>query len=223
MICRCVCFAYNRNVMIGSIQRRAHQIGHAGIHADVIAVGMLEMPHSADEITVRSCDATAAFQINLQLGMPLGNQTLFVGFSDAFTYNFKVDALLFRTIGNADAAAEIDEFKGDTKGGLKLGDKVEVAYEKIEDKVQATYYKVEGAVVDAYQKVEDTVVGAYKTVETNVVEAYEKIEDKAEVLLDKLEDKAEDWKEKAEDLKDQLEDKVEELKDKLEDKFKKEE
>ena len=99
--------------MIGSVKRRTHQIGHARVKSGVEAVGVLDVPDARDEIAVRSGDAASALHIKLKRLQALGDDDLVVPFFDAFADALKAHRLLIGTIGNADAAADIDEFELD--------------------------------------------------------------------------------------------------------------
>ena len=64
-----VLLAEDGDVVVGAVERRPHEVGHAGVHAHVVAVGVLEVQDARDEAPVRPCNDAAALEAETDVGM----------------------------------------------------------------------------------------------------------------------------------------------------------
>lgn len=122
VVLRCICFAEDSNVVVGTIHPRTHEVGHAGIGTDVVSVDVLVMDGFRDEEAIRASHHAAAFEGDA--GIFKACHFFFEELLRTFAEAFEVDWILFRTIGDADAAAEVDEGDGDPFFSLNLIRKV---------------------------------------------------------------------------------------------------
>ena len=122
VVLRCICFAEDSNVVVGTIHPRTHEVSHAGIGTDVVSVDVLVMDGFRDEETIRAGHHAAAFEGDA--GIFKACHLFFEELLRTFAEAFEVDRILFRTIGDADAAAEVDEGDGDAFFSLDLIRKV---------------------------------------------------------------------------------------------------
>ena len=60
--------AQDGDVVVGAVEGRAHEVGHAGVEADVVAVGVLEVADGGDEVARGAGDATAALEAEGHVG-----------------------------------------------------------------------------------------------------------------------------------------------------------
>ncbi len=103
-------FSQHRDVVVRAVHARPHQIGHAGVDADVLFVSALVVYRLGDEVAIRSGDTAAVFHENLQR-MQLGRHDDFpIRLLDPAADQAEVDRFLAGSVGDADAAAEVDEF-----------------------------------------------------------------------------------------------------------------
>ena len=115
-----VLLAGDRDVVVGAVHGRAHEVGHAGVEADVVLVGFLLVDCRRDEPASRARDGAAALGHHGDVAEALRYHHLIVELVDALANCFEVDRLLFRAVGDADAAADVDELDVDAEAALKL-------------------------------------------------------------------------------------------------------
>src|ERR1035437_1999341 len=98
-------------MVIGSVYSRAHQIGHTGVHSNIIFISMFEMPYLGNKVSIGTCDNSATFQEDLEWIEPFCSDYGSIGFVDTFSHSFKGDGILIRQIGNSYAATKVHKFK----------------------------------------------------------------------------------------------------------------
>ena len=108
MIRRPVPLAANRNMVIGSVHGRTHQIHRAGIHADIIPVYFFLMDSPGHQPSAGARHPAAKFRLNAHLPI---RTDLLINPAHAFTHGLNIRFRLLRPIGNTDAARKINESK----------------------------------------------------------------------------------------------------------------
>jgi len=111
---RTVFLPQHRNMMIGAVKCRTHQVSHAGIQPGVFLVGFLDMKNPGHQKTVRTGNGTPRFEKDLQWSEPVANDQLVVQFSDPLADPDQVNRLMLILVRNADPAAQIRKFKANT-------------------------------------------------------------------------------------------------------------
>lgn len=61
----CVFFAKNSDVVISAIHPWTHEVCHAGVHTDVVAIGVFVMNSGGNEVAIRASYHTTAFKHDL--------------------------------------------------------------------------------------------------------------------------------------------------------------
>ena len=119
MVAGLVLLAQHRDVMVGAIHGRAHQVGCAGIHTDVLLVDVLFVQHRRDQAAVRSQHITAHLGEERHIPHSSGNQNFLKLFADALADLGDIVAALLRAIGDAYAARQVDELDLGTRALMK--------------------------------------------------------------------------------------------------------
>lgn len=104
-----VFLAEDGDVVVSAVHTWAHEVGHGGVNADVVAVGVLVVDGAGDEVAVRAGHHAAAFEHDLERIEAGWHDDLVVHFLDQAGNVFEIHWFLFWAIWDADAAAEIDE------------------------------------------------------------------------------------------------------------------
>ena len=106
--------------MVGAVDRRAHEVRHAGVEADVLLVRVLLMEHGGDEPARITRDAACTLRTDADIAEPGGAHDLIVEPFDARTDGVIVDAVLLGAVRDAEAAAEVDKLNVDAEFFLQL-------------------------------------------------------------------------------------------------------
>src|SRR5574344_641530 len=115
MVLRRILFAAHGKFMICAVHAGAHQVRHACVCADILAVDMLFVDRRRDEPAVRSCNRAAAFKRDAERIKSGRNDFFIVELSDTARDVVKIDFFLTGTVRYSDAAAEINEFYRDAE------------------------------------------------------------------------------------------------------------
>ena len=118
MVAGDVLLPHDRNVVIGPIDGRPHQVGGAGIHPHILLVGVLLVEHPGHQVPVWG--QHEAPQLGTQRHVPhaRGDQDLLVGLPHPRPDGGDVVGRLLRAVGHPHAAGQVDE--GDVAAGLLL-------------------------------------------------------------------------------------------------------
>ena len=111
-----VLLAHDGNVVIGTIHGRAHQVGRAGVHADIIFIGLLLVEDPGDQMAVGGQHKTAKLGTQGHVAHTGGDQDILIGPADPLADDGDVVGGLVGEIGHAHAAGQVDE--GDVAAGL---------------------------------------------------------------------------------------------------------
>ena len=95
--------------MVCSIDRRTHQIYRAGIHTDIIFVGVLFMDCLCYQASVRRKHKTSHLCIDRNISHSGRNQDLLVYFPYTLSDHTDIIRCLIRFVGNTDSAGKIDK------------------------------------------------------------------------------------------------------------------
>ena len=101
--------AHDRDMVIRAVHGGAHQVGGAGVHADVFLIGVLLMGGGGHQRAVGRQHKPTHFGKQLHISHASGNQNLLELLPNALADGKNVVFLLIRAIGNANAAGEVDE------------------------------------------------------------------------------------------------------------------
>ena len=113
VIQRLVFFADHGDVVVRAIEGGTHQVGHAGVEADVIAVDVFAVDGVRYQIAVGCHDDAAIFREDVEWRKPRRNNDFFVLLADARADAFQIDRRLFGTIRHADTTTQIDKVELD--------------------------------------------------------------------------------------------------------------
>ena len=113
-----VLLAHDRNVVVGPVNGRAHQVGGAGIHAHIVLVDVLHVQHPGHQVAVGSQHEAAQLGADGHVVHARGHQDLLVSLAHALADDGDIVGGLLGTVGHAHAAGEVDE--GDVAAGLRL-------------------------------------------------------------------------------------------------------
>ena len=83
------------------------------------------MADGGDEVARGAGDAAAALEAEGHVGQAVAGDALGVGPADALADGLEVDGVLLGAVGDADAAAEVDEVEPDAEPVVELGGEVE--------------------------------------------------------------------------------------------------
>ena len=111
-----VLLAHNGDVMVRAVHGGAHQVGGAGVEADVLLVDVLLVDGRRHEAAVRGKHIAAKLREDGDVAHPGRDEHLLVRLPDALADGGDVDRLLIRAVRDADAAGEVYEF--DFRAGL---------------------------------------------------------------------------------------------------------
>src|SRR5574344_945460 len=128
-----ILLAGNDNLVIGAVEGRTHQVGHARVESGVAPIGALDVQDIGHEIAVRPRDAASALHEELERLQSLRRHQLVVSGMNAGADALQVHRLLVRTVGNADAAADVDELEVDAELLVELADKAEQELRRVDD------------------------------------------------------------------------------------------
>ena len=115
MVAEGVFLADDDDMMVGAVHGGTHQVRHAGVEADVVLVGLFLMDGGGDEPAVGAGDGAAQLHGDGETVEARRDDDFLIGFMDAFADIFQVDRFFLRAVGDADAAAEVDEFEADAQ------------------------------------------------------------------------------------------------------------
>ena len=117
--------AQHGDVVVGAVHAGAHEVGHGGVHADVGTVGVLPAEGAGDEPAVGAGDGAAAFHVDGERIEAGGDDELVVPGARAAGDGGIVHGPLFGPVGDADAAAGVDEGNADAEAVLELDGQLE--------------------------------------------------------------------------------------------------
>ena len=109
MVAGGVLLAQHRDVMVGAVHGRAHQVGRAGVNADVLLVNMLLVQHGGDKCAVGCQHEAAHLGEDGDITHAGGHQNLLKLLAHALADGSNVVAALVGAVGNTDAARKVDE------------------------------------------------------------------------------------------------------------------
>ncbi len=109
MIGRRVFLAQNCDMVIRAIHGRPHEIHGAGIQPDIVFVDFLFVHGLGDEAAVGARHKAAKLGHQRDVAHAGGNEHLLIDLAHAFADFENIVGLLFREVGDADAAGEIDK------------------------------------------------------------------------------------------------------------------
>ena len=113
-----VLLARDGDVVVGPVDGRAHQVGSAGIHADILLVDVLFVDSPGHKAAIGPHHEAAQLAAQLHVPHPRGNQDLLIFLPHALADKGDVVLRLLRAVGDADAAGEVDVL--DVTTGLRL-------------------------------------------------------------------------------------------------------
>ena len=153
VVARFVLLARDRDVMVSAVHGRAHEVGHAGVEADVVLVGLLLVDSRRDEPASRARDGAAALRHHGDIAETFRHHHLVVELVDALADGFEVDRLFLRAVGDADAAADVDEFDVDAEAVLELDGQFEHELRREDEGLRAALvrgdHRVQAKALDA--------------------------------------------------------------------------
>ena len=109
MVAGGVLLAHHGDMVVSAVHGRAHQVHRAGVHADILLVGVLFMDRLRHQAAVGAHHEAAKLRVNRHIAHACRNQHLLVNPAHALSDDPDVVGLLIRTVGNSDAAGKIDE------------------------------------------------------------------------------------------------------------------
>ena len=104
-----VLLPHHRNVVVGPVHGRAHQVAGTGVHPDILLVNVLLMNGPGDQVPVRGQHVAAQLRVQGHAVHPGGNQDFLIGPAHALSNNGNVVFRLLRAVGHPHAAGEVDE------------------------------------------------------------------------------------------------------------------
>ena len=111
MVAGGVLLPHDRDVVVGPVHGRPHEVGGAGVDADVLLVNMLAVDGPGDQGSVRARHETAHFREEGDVSESGRHEDFFVYLFNAGADLCNVVRFLVRRVGNADTAGEVDEGK----------------------------------------------------------------------------------------------------------------
>ena len=105
-------------MVVGAVHGRPHQVGGAGVHADVLLVDVLFVDGPGHQMAIGPQHEPAQLRTDGHVAHPGGYQDLLIGPPHPFADGGDVVGGLLRPVGDAHAAGEVDE--GDVGAGLRL-------------------------------------------------------------------------------------------------------
>ena len=109
MIAGGILLAQHRNMMVRAVHGRTHQIGGTGIHTDVFFIGVLFVDGFRHQTAIGTQQEPAQLGENGHIAHPRRDQNFLISLPDAFTDDGNIIFRLFGTVGDADAAGQIDK------------------------------------------------------------------------------------------------------------------
>jgi len=106
---RLILLADGRDVMIGPVHTRTHEVRHAGVDPHVLFVGFLEIDHPRDQETEWPGDRAAILHEDIDGIKTGGGENFLIEFLHPSAELGEIDFMVGGPIGDANAAAEIDE------------------------------------------------------------------------------------------------------------------
>ena len=97
------------DMMVRAVHGRAHQVHCAGIHADVLLMGVLLMNHLRHQMPVRSHHEAPQLCIDSHIPHTCGHKYFFIDLADALANHLDIIGLLIRAVRNPDTAGEVNE------------------------------------------------------------------------------------------------------------------
>ena len=109
MITRRILFAKNGNMMISAIDSRTHEVCCAGIHTNVLFVGVFLMNSLSHQSSIRSHHVSSQLCAQGYITHASRYQHLFVYFTHSFANDHNIIRFLIRLIRDTDSTGQIDE------------------------------------------------------------------------------------------------------------------
>lgn len=125
MVVWSVFFAKNGDMVVSAVHPWTHEVGHAGINADVVAIGVFVMDGSGNKIAVRAGYHAAAFEHDFQWIEACRNNDFIVHFLDQAGNIFEVHRILFWTIRDTNTAAKVNEGNANAGFFVNFNDEIE--------------------------------------------------------------------------------------------------
>ncbi len=128
-----VFLADDGDVVVSTIECGAHEVRHAGVESDVVFVCFFLVQRRRDEPAVGAGDVAAGFGFDGEAGEPRRLEDLLVERFDAAADTLYVDGGFLEAVGDAEAAAEVDEFERDAEAFLDFDGEVEHEFRREEE------------------------------------------------------------------------------------------
>ena len=104
-----ILLAQHRHMVIRTVDGRAHQVHRTGIHSNVFFMGMFFMDCRGYQTAIRSHHKTSHLGINRHIAHTVGGKHLIIHLMYTGADLQNIIRLLLRTVGNANAAGQIDK------------------------------------------------------------------------------------------------------------------
>ena len=115
-----VLFAQDSDMVIGAVHGGAHEVGRAGVDADIFLVNMLGVDRPGHESTVGGEHEAAHLGIDRDISHSRGDEDALVFFPHSLSDHTNIIGDLALAVGDSYAAGEIDEGKVDAEFPLCL-------------------------------------------------------------------------------------------------------
>ena len=102
--------AHDRHVMVRVVHGGSHEVGSAGVHAEIVPVRDLLMEHAREERSGGCQEPAPELGEDGHVSHARGNEHLLKGIADAGTDGSDVTGDILRPVGDPDAAREVHEF-----------------------------------------------------------------------------------------------------------------
>ena len=109
MVAGGVLFAQHGDVVVGTVHGRAHQVGSAGIQADILFINVLFVDGCGNQAAIRSQHKAPHLGKDGNVAHTGGHQDLLKLFADTLANGQDIIGALLRLVGNANAAGQVDE------------------------------------------------------------------------------------------------------------------
>ena len=120
MVSRCALLAEHGDVVIRAVERRAHEVRHAGVETDVVLVRVLLVEDGRDKPARITRHGTPALRADADISEPRRAHDLMIEALDTCADRGVVHRTFLRTVRDAEAAAEVDELDVDAEPLLQL-------------------------------------------------------------------------------------------------------
>ncbi len=104
-----ILLAKHRDMMVCAVHGGTHQIHRAGIHTDILLVGVFLVNRLCHECTVRACHKAPHLRINRRVPHTRGHKHLIKNLVHAFADHPDIIGFLIGLVSNAHAAGKVDK------------------------------------------------------------------------------------------------------------------